>query len=152
MLYCFAALPTKLYPEAGHVRPASQSPIAILFSSLGFSRYLQNKDGGLIRIISLNAGVFCCDNCVTVWKIPFLARSFSHSLVFPGLTRSLGASNSSRTINATSAFRLRVCTMFSNLAPTCTGSLFRLAMLDSVLPLSQHSHPTMLDVGSNLVR
>ena len=38
MLECFAALLTKLYPEAGHVRPASQSRITILLSSLGFSR------------------------------------------------------------------------------------------------------------------
>ena len=101
--------------------------------------------------MSLNAGVSCSDNCITVWNIPFLARSFSHSLAFPRLTRSFGSSNRSRIINATTAFRLRVSTMFSNLAPTCTGSLFRLAMLDSVLPLSQHSHPTMLDVGSSFV-
>lgn len=38
--------------------------------------------------------------------------------------------------------------MFSNLAP---GNLFCLAMLDSVLPLSQCSHPTVLGVGSNFV-
>ena len=46
MLECFAALPTKLYPEAGHVRPASQSRISILFSRLGLWRHLQNKDDG----------------------------------------------------------------------------------------------------------
>ena len=31
LLEWFAALPTKLHPQAGHVRPASQSRIAILF-------------------------------------------------------------------------------------------------------------------------
>ena len=31
-------------------------------------------------------------------------------------------------------------------------SLLSIVMLDSVLPLSQHSHPTMLDFGSNFVR
>ena len=42
MLQCFAALPTKLYPEVSHVGPAGQSRIAILFSSLGFARHLQH--------------------------------------------------------------------------------------------------------------
>ena len=36
MLQCFAALPTKLCPDSSHVRIASQSRIAILFSSQGF--------------------------------------------------------------------------------------------------------------------
>ena len=31
MLQCFSTLSTKLYPGASHVRPASQSRIAILF-------------------------------------------------------------------------------------------------------------------------
>ena len=31
MLQCFAALQTKLYPEASHVGPAGQSRIAIIF-------------------------------------------------------------------------------------------------------------------------
>ena len=48
MLRCFAALPTKLCPEStSDVRASSQSRIAILFSSLGFSiMIICNKDGG----------------------------------------------------------------------------------------------------------
>ena len=43
MLQCFAALPTKLYPEASHVGHAGQSRIVILFSGLGFTRHLQQR-------------------------------------------------------------------------------------------------------------
>ena len=43
MLQCFAALPTKLYPEASHVGHAGQSRISILFSGMGFSRHLQQR-------------------------------------------------------------------------------------------------------------
>ena len=43
MLQRFAALPTKLNPEASHVGHAGQSRIAILFSGLGFSRHLQQR-------------------------------------------------------------------------------------------------------------
>ena len=46
MLLCFAALPTKLCPESSHVRAASQSRVATLFSSVGFYHYLQYKNGG----------------------------------------------------------------------------------------------------------
>ena len=43
MLQCFVALPTKCYPEVSHMGPAGQSRIAILFSSLGFSRHLPER-------------------------------------------------------------------------------------------------------------
>lgn len=43
MLRRFAALPTKFYPETNHVGHAGQSRIAILFSSLAFSRHLQQR-------------------------------------------------------------------------------------------------------------
>ena len=44
-------------------------------------------------MISLNAGVSCSNNFITVWNTPFSACSFSHSLGIPRLKQS---SNSSR--------------------------------------------------------
>ena len=71
-------------------------------------------------------------------------RFLNRSLVFSRLNRSFLSSNSSSSINAASGFRF-------SFSANLNFRQFR-AMLDSVLPLPQHLHPTILNVESNLVR
>ena len=57
LLQCFAALPTKLCPGSSHVRAASQSRIAILFSSLAlFATKMADKDQwDVLKVDELNS-------------------------------------------------------------------------------------------------
>ena len=136
MLQCFAALPTKLYSEVSHVGPAGQSRIAILFSSIIFSRHLQHlrwrcllmnsqrarkekkkKKFGRIRKLQLWTDVrlisfyiFCeilrfhSRGCILLIRnatYRFLLVLLTVSL--PRLTPSFASSDSSSTMNTTSA-------------------------------------------------
>ena len=76
--------------------------------------------------------------------MPFSTRSLNR-FFFGRLIRSFPSSNSLTSTNATRDSRYSVNANL-NLNP------FRQAMLDGVLPPPQPLHPTMLHVGSNLVR
>ena len=122
MLQCFAALSTKLYHEASHVRFASQSRIAILFFkprllALFATKMADEEDLVVVELIRADSYLISLKReyhaiITAVWSISFSARSVNHCLVFPRLTWSFASSNT------TSAFRSCVSAIFSNSAPT----------------------------------
>ena len=69
MLECFAALPTKLYPQEGHVRPPSQS-------RLGFSRVFIVIIMRSLVWRRLEGNMFPVDGSQAIRKVPFLFTLF----------------------------------------------------------------------------
>ena len=136
MLQCFAALPTKLYPETSRVGHAGLSRIAILFSGLGFSRHLQQRwrtkrtswllmnsqsarkekkgrrrsEFGRIRFRfnSVKNSANYSRFILIIRHATYRFLLFLLTVSFPRLTPSFASLNSSSTINTTSAFGFRV--------------------------------------------